>query len=36
VAGVTKPEEVEAAIKKVKVVINTVGPFMQWVVPVVV
>jgi short subunit dehydrogenase-like uncharacterized protein len=36
VAGVTNPEEVEAAVRKVKVVINTVGHFMQWVAPVVV
>ena len=33
---VTKPEEVEAAVRKVKVVINTVGPFMRWGTPVIV
>jgi short subunit dehydrogenase-like uncharacterized protein len=32
---VTKPEQVDAAVKKVKVVINTVGPFMRWGTPVV-
>jgi fibrillarin-like rRNA methylase len=32
---VTKPEQVDAAVKNVKVVINTVGPFMRWGTPVV-
>ena len=32
---VTKPEQVDAAVKRVKVVINTVGPFMRWGTPVV-
>lgn len=32
---VTKPEQVDAAVKKFKVVINTVGPFMRWGTPVV-
>ena len=32
---VTKPEHVDAAVKKFKVVINTVGPFMRWGTPVV-
>ena len=32
---VTKPEQVEAAVKKAKVVINTVGPYIRWGTPVV-
>jgi short subunit dehydrogenase-like uncharacterized protein len=32
---VTKPEQVDAAVRKAKVVINTVGPFMRWGTPVV-
>lgn len=35
IIDVTKPEQMEAAVKKVKVVINTVGPFMRWGTPVV-
>ena len=32
---VTKPEQVEAAVTKVKVVITTVGPYFRWGTPVV-
>lgn len=32
---VTIPEQVDAAVKRAKVVINTVGPFMRWGTPVV-
>lgn len=32
---VTKPEQVDEAVKKVKVVINTVGPYIKWGTPVV-
>jgi short subunit dehydrogenase-like uncharacterized protein len=32
---VANPEQVNAAVKKVKVVLNTVGPFMRWGTPVV-
>jgi short subunit dehydrogenase-like uncharacterized protein len=32
---VTRSEEVEAAVKMVKVVINTVGPYWRWGTPVV-
>jgi short subunit dehydrogenase-like uncharacterized protein len=32
---VTKPEQVDAAVKKARVIINTVGPFFRWGTPVV-
>jgi short subunit dehydrogenase-like uncharacterized protein len=32
---VTKTDQVNAAVKKAKVVINTVGPFFRWGTPVV-
>ncbi|KAF7983029.1 hypothetical protein HWV62_24676 [Athelia sp. TMB] len=35
VVDVTKPEQIESAVKKVKVVINTVGPYHRWGTPVV-
>lgn len=35
VVDVTKPEQVEKTVKKAKVVINTVGPYVRWGTPVV-
>lgn len=35
VVDVMKPDQIEAAVKKVKVVINTVGPYWTWGTPVV-
>jgi short subunit dehydrogenase-like uncharacterized protein len=35
VVDVANLEQVDAAVKKVKVVINTVGPFVRWGTPVV-
>ena len=36
VVDVTRPDEVDGAVQKAKVVINTVGPYIKWGKPVVV